>query len=78
MGNLKRRPYRDEGTRLVKQKPKWVEDKKAIQEAVEEPLIFIGERGADGVINGLLPNGETYGWYKRRGTKDTKFKGRKV
>ena len=58
--------------------PQWVKDKEALQKHVEEPAEFIGERGADGVIDGKLPNGEEYGWYKRRGTKDTKFKGRKV
>jgi hypothetical protein len=58
--------------------PQWVMDKEALQKHVEEPAVFIGERGAAGVIDGLLPNGEEYGWYKRRGTKDTKFKGRKV
>ena len=58
--------------------PKWVEDREALKQLVEEPLEFVGERGADGVIDGLLPNGEVYGWYKRRDTKDTKFKGRKV
>lgn len=62
----------------MKQKPKWVEDREALRQMVEEPLVFIGERGADGVIDGKLPNGEPYTWYKRRGTKDTKFKGRKV
>lgn len=62
----------------MKQQPKWVEDREALKQLVEEPLIFVGEQGADGVIDGLLPNGEVYGWYKRRGTKDTKFKGRKV
>ena len=62
----------------MKKQPKWVEDKEALKQHVEEPLVFIGERGADGVINGLLPNGEPYTWYKRRTTKDTKFKGRKV
>ena len=62
----------------MKQKPKWVEDRERLKAMEEEPLEFIGERGADGVINGLLPNGEPYLWYKRRGTKDTKFKGRKV
>lgn len=62
----------------MKQKPKWVEDREALRQMVEEPLVFIGERGAAGVVNGLLPNGEPYTWYKRRGTKDTKFKGRKV
>ena len=58
--------------------PSWVEAREALRKHVEEPLVFVGERGADGVIDGLLPNGEPYGWYKRRGTKDTKFKGRKV
>ena len=62
----------------MKQQPKWVEDREALKQHVEEPLVFVGERGADGVIDGILPNGEEYGWYKRRGTKDTKFKGRKV
>lgn len=62
----------------MKQKPKWVEDRERLKTMEEEPLIFIGEMGADGVIDGLLPNGEEYGWYKRRGTKDTKFKGRKL
>jgi hypothetical protein len=58
--------------------PSWVEAREALRNHVEEPLVFVGPMGADGVIDGLLPNGEVYGWYKRRGTKDTKFKGRKV
>jgi hypothetical protein len=62
----------------LKPQPKWVEEREALKQHVEEPLVFVGERGADGVVDGLLPNGEPYGWYKRRGTKDTKFKGRKV
>lgn len=61
----------------MKQTPKWVQDKMALRQQPEEPLVFIGEPGADGVINGLLPNGEPYLWYKRRTVKDTKFKGRK-
>ncbi len=61
----------------MKQKPKWVEDREALRQQVEEPLVFVGKPGADGVINGLLPNGEPYTWYKRRTTKDTKFKGRR-
>ena len=59
-------------------KPKWVEDRERLKTMEEEPLVFVGPMGADGVIDGKLPNGEEYGWYKRRGTKDTKFKGRKV
>ena len=62
----------------MKQKPKWVEDREALRQHVEEPLIFVGEPGADGVVDGLLPNGEPYTWYKRRTVKDTKFKGRRV
>ena len=27
---------------------------------------LVGIFGADGVNNGLLPNGDSYGWYKRR------------
>ena len=61
----------------MKQTPKWVQDKMALWQQPEEPLVFIGEPGADGVIDGLLPNGEPYLWYKRRTVKDTKFKGRK-
>ena len=58
-------------------KPKWIQDREDLKKLVEEPLIWIGERGAAGVINGLLPNGEPYTWYKRRDTKDTKYKGHK-
>ena len=63
---------------MTSKQPSWVEQREALRQHVEEPLVFVGERGADGVIDGKLPNGEEYGWYKRRGTKDTKFKGRKV
>ena len=62
----------------MSKRPKWVEDREAIRNHVEEPLVFIGERGVAGVVNGLLPNGEPYTWFKRRTVKDTKFKGRKV
>ncbi len=62
----------------MKHKPQWVKDHERIKAMEEEPLIWVGERGADGVVDGLLPNGDPYTWYKRRGTKDTKFKGRKV
>ena len=62
----------------MKKQPKWVEDKKAIHNHLEGPLVFIGKMGADCVIDGILPKGEPYLWYKRRTVKDTKFKGRKV
>lgn len=62
---------------MVKATPSWVEEREALKHYVEEPLVFVGEMGADGVIDGKLPNGEPYSWYKRRGTKDSKYKGRK-
>lgn len=40
--------------------------------------VTIVKEGNSYTDNGREPNGEPYGWYKRRGTKDTKFKGRKV
>ena len=43
-----------------KQPPQWVKDKEAIQNHREEPPVFIGKMGVDGVINGLLPNGQVY------------------
>ena len=49
-----------------KQQPSWVEAREALRKQVEEPLVFIGELGADGVIDGKLPNGNEYEWYKRR------------
>lgn len=47
-------------------KPQWVLDKERIQNEPEEKLIFVGELGAAGVVDGKLPNGDTYEWYKRR------------
>ena len=45
---------------MSSKKPQWVKDKEALQKHQEEPPVFIGKMGADGVINGLLPNGEVY------------------
>lgn len=33
-----------------------------------EGLEIVGKFGADGVVDGKLPNGETYKWKKRRRT----------
>ena len=44
----------------MKQKPKWVETHERIKAMEEEPLIFVGKMGADGVIDGKLPNGDVY------------------
>ena len=56
----------------------WVEQREAIRQHQEEPLVFVGEPGVDGVVNGLLPNGEVYSWNKRRGDKDISFRRRKA
>lgn len=47
----------------MKTKPKWVEYKENIKH--DEDIIFIGESGAAGVIDGKLPNGEEYEWSKK-------------
>lgn len=58
---------------MEKKIPKWVEQKELIN-THEEDLIFVGELGVDGVIDGKLPNGEEYHWTKknRRGLKRPK------
>jgi len=50
-------------------KPQWVLDKEKLKYDYQEPLEFVGELGVDGVINGKLPNGEEYQWFKRRKDK---------
>lgn len=57
--------------------PKWVQDKLKLNSTKLEEVSFVGELGADGVVNGKLPNGDDYLWAKRRNTKDTKYKGRR-
>ena len=51
-------------------KPKWLEHKEQIKH--DEQIVFVGEMGVSGVINGKLPNGEPYEWSK----KNRKFKRR--
>ena len=43
--------------------PKWVIDKQNIQ--IDEQLIFIGETGVAGILDGKLPSGEPYEWSKQ-------------
>lgn len=47
-------------------KPSWVQIRESLRNKPQEELEFIGESGADGVIDGLLPNGLPYEWKKRR------------
>ena len=57
--------------------PKWVQDKERLNSTILEPVEIIGLMGVDGVIDGKLPSGEDYLWFKRKNTKDTKYKGRR-
>jgi hypothetical protein len=43
----------------IKKVPQWVLDKVTANLPKEE-VIFVGKMGADGVIDGKLPNGEIY------------------
>ena len=51
----------------MKKKPQWVFEKEQL--SYHEEIIFIGERGVDGVIDGKLPNGEPYEWTKKHRRK---------
>lgn len=51
-------------------KPKWLEHKEQIKH--DEKIVFVGEMGVSGIIDGKLPNGEPYEWSK----KNRKFKRR--
>lgn len=46
--------------------PQWVLEKEQVNKDINEELIFIHVPGAEGVIDGKLPNGEDYTWKKRR------------
>jgi hypothetical protein len=48
-----------------KKQPKWLKDKEEANKPKED-VVFVGEMCASGVIDGKLPNGQEYLWYKRR------------
>lgn len=62
---------------IIVKVPKWVHEKEKLNSTVHEPVEFIGKMGVDGVTEGKLPSGEPYLWFKRKNTKDTKYKGRR-
>lgn len=33
---------------------------------VDDNIVYVGAMGANVVVDGQLPNGDEYGWYKRR------------
>lgn len=55
--------------------PEWIKFKGKIKETYNEELIFVGEMGVDGVIDGKLPNGEEYHWTKKNRRRLKKPKG---
>ena len=59
---------------MEKKVPKWVQQKQLINNHKEE-LVFIGEMGVAGVIDGKLPNGEEYHWTKKNRRRLKKPKG---
>ena len=46
--------------------PQWVKDKEALRTNTPEIIIVVGKMGVSGVIDGKLPNGETYHRNKRQ------------
>lgn len=50
----------------MKNKLKWVEEREALNKKVHEDIVLIGKMGADGVVDGKLPNGTKYQWEKIR------------
>jgi hypothetical protein len=46
---------------MNKKIPQWVKDKAEANKPKEE-VVFIGEMGVAGVIDGKLPNGNLYTW----------------
>lgn len=48
---------------MEKKIPKWVLDKQQLN--YDEKIEFVNLMGVDSVVDGKLPNGETYEWTKR-------------
>jgi hypothetical protein len=46
--------------------PAWVLEKQNLNKKVHEDVIVVGKMGADGVVDGLLPDGTKYQWEKIR------------
>lgn len=46
--------------------PKWVIVKQNLNSTINDPLVFVGDLGAAGIVDGKLPNGVAYTWTKRR------------
>jgi hypothetical protein len=56
----------------MKKIPQWVKDREALAQPHEE-VTFVGEMGVDAVVDGKLPNGESYVYHRR----DKKSRGRR-
>lgn len=46
--------------------PAWVLEKEHLNRTFREEVEIIGKMGADGVVDGKLPNGTKYQWEKIR------------
>lgn len=45
---------------------KWVQEREHLNRTFREEVEIIGKMGADGVVDGKLPNGTKYQWEKIR------------
>lgn len=45
---------------------KWVQEREHLNRTIREEVEIIGKMGADGVVDGKLPNGTKYQWEKIR------------
>ena len=50
----------------TKSEIKWVQEREALRKVEHEEVEIIGKMGADGVVDGKLPNGTKYQWEKIR------------
>jgi hypothetical protein len=57
---------------MQKKPPAWVTAKHQIKH--DEKIVFVGQLGAEGIIDGKLPNGEPYDWSKANRSRKRRMK----
>ena len=58
--------YANEHMKNNRKTPAWVLEKEHLNRTFREEVEIIGKMGADGVVDGKLPNGTKYQWEKIR------------
>ena len=64
--------FHDADNAMKKKIPAWVTTKNQISH--DEKIVFVGQLGAEGVIDGKLPNGEPYDWSKATRSRKSRFR----